>query len=56
MSTVNQSLVKKTLFNVALGFKIREMHHYIVRNDSVWDQFVFKTIRESGCFVEITRC
>ncbi|GMR48200.1 hypothetical protein PMAYCL1PPCAC_18395 [Pristionchus mayeri] len=46
MSEVNKSFVKKTLFEVALAFKAREMKNFVVRNNSFFDQIVFKKIRD----------
>lgn len=46
MSEVNKSFLKKTLFNVALAYKEREMKNFVVRNNSFFDQIVFKKIRE----------
>ncbi|GMS94618.1 hypothetical protein PENTCL1PPCAC_16793, partial [Pristionchus entomophagus] len=46
MSEVNKSLVKRALFNAAIAFKTREMKQFVVRNNSLVDQLVFKKISE----------
>ncbi|PAV66465.1 hypothetical protein WR25_22503 [Diploscapter pachys] len=47
MGEVKKSYIKKTLFNVALAYKSREMSKFIVRNDGFFDNLVFKKIREA---------
>ncbi|GMR46570.1 hypothetical protein PMAYCL1PPCAC_16765, partial [Pristionchus mayeri] len=46
MSDVNESRLKRTLFEAALEYKRREMKNFVVRNNSYFDQLVFKKIRE----------
>jgi long-chain acyl-CoA synthetase len=46
MSEVNKSTFRKTLFNAALSYKLREINHSVIRNDSFVDNLVFKKIRD----------
>ncbi|KAI6234638.1 AMP-dependent synthetase ligase domain containing protein [Aphelenchoides fujianensis] len=46
MGEVGRSFFKKTLFDAAMSYKMREMHNGVVRNTSLVDQVVFKKIRE----------
>lgn len=46
MSTVEQSSwLKRTLFNYALASKKADLRRGILRNDTMWDRIVFKSIR-----------
>ncbi|KHJ96103.1 AMP-binding enzyme [Oesophagostomum dentatum] len=47
MSEVNKSFVKKTLMNIAVAYKAREMQNFVIRNDGFFDNLVFKKVRES---------
>ncbi|KAK5964664.1 Long-chain-fatty-acid--CoA ligase [Trichostrongylus colubriformis] len=46
MTEVNKSYVKKMLFNLAIRYKAREMHNFIIRNNGFFDNVVFKRVRE----------
>ncbi|PIO74506.1 putative long-chain-fatty-acid CoA ligase 5 [Teladorsagia circumcincta] len=46
MTEVNKSYVKKMLFNLAIKYKAREMHNFVIRNDGFFDNVVFKKVRE----------
>jgi long-chain acyl-CoA synthetase len=46
MSEVNKSAFRKTLFNIAMSYKLREINQSIVRNNSVVDNLIFKKIRD----------
>lgn len=43
---INQSCIKKTLFNMAMSAKESEIKRGVVRNNSIWDLLVFKKIQE----------
>ncbi|PVD37365.1 hypothetical protein C0Q70_04364 [Pomacea canaliculata] len=42
---VNASAMKRWLFSIALNRKERELKRYIIRNNSLWDKIVFKSIQ-----------
>ncbi|XP_050392074.1 long-chain-fatty-acid--CoA ligase 5 isoform X1 [Patella vulgata] len=45
MAGVNASTFKKFLFNIALGEKEKEIKRGVIRDNSIWDQLVFKKIQ-----------
>ncbi|XP_005094742.1 long-chain-fatty-acid--CoA ligase 1 isoform X2 [Aplysia californica] len=45
MSGVNASKVKKFLFNMALNSKSKELKRGVIRNNSIWDKIVFRTVQ-----------
>uniref|UniRef100_F1KYL1 Long-chain-fatty-acid--CoA ligase n=1 Tax=Ascaris suum TaxID=6253 RepID=F1KYL1_ASCSU len=51
MAEVNKSIIKKLLFNIALCYKNIEVNRGIIRHDSLFDQLIFKDIRDElgGC-------
>lgn len=48
MADVNESRVKRTIFDAACAFKKKEMKGFVIRNNSYFDQLVFKKIREGN--------
>ncbi|KAL3071337.1 hypothetical protein niasHS_017194 [Heterodera schachtii] len=43
----NKSVFTRLLFDAAVGLKTRELNNWIVRNNSLLDQIVFKKVREA---------
>ena len=46
VSGVNESAVKKIMFDMAMKSKKKELQKNIIRNDSIWDKLVFKKIQQ----------
>lgn len=46
MAEVNKSVLKKALFDTAMAIKTREISNYVIRNNSFFDNLVFKKVRE----------
>jgi len=42
-----KSPVKRCLLNFAVTMKMAEIKHGIIRNDSIWDQLIFKKVQVS---------
>ncbi|KAM7304986.1 long-chain-fatty-acid--CoA ligase 5 isoform X2 [Ixodes scapularis] len=47
ISACSGSLMKRTLLNMALKSKAAELENCIVRQNSIWDSLVFKSVHES---------
>ncbi|KAH9512975.1 Long-chain-fatty-acid--CoA ligase 5 [Bulinus truncatus] len=47
LSGVNASRLKKFLFNMAINSKTKELKRGIIRNDSVWDKFIFRAVQQA---------
>ncbi|CAL1528256.1 unnamed protein product [Lymnaea stagnalis] len=45
MTGVSASRVKKFLFNLALSSKAKELKRGVIRNNSIWDKIVFRTVQ-----------
>ncbi|CAH0564044.1 unnamed protein product [Brassicogethes aeneus] len=46
MGEINQSFLKKMLFNMAMNAKEGEIKRGIIRNNSFWDMLVFRKVQE----------
>ncbi|XP_074649293.1 long-chain-fatty-acid--CoA ligase 1-like [Tubulanus polymorphus] len=46
MASVNSSILKKTIFNLAMKRKEAELRSGIIRNDSVWDKLAFRKVQQ----------
>lgn len=46
MAMTSGSAIKRTLLNMAIKSKEREMKKGIIRNNSIWDKLVFKKVRD----------
>jgi len=45
MAGVNASRVKRFLFNMGVNAKTKELNKGVVRNNSIWDKYVFKNVQ-----------
>lgn len=46
MTEISHSLIKKTIFNIAIAVKSRDLNNWVVRNDTFIDNLIFKKIRD----------
>lgn len=46
MTEVNKSILKKALFSLALKYKTQEMQKFVIRNNGIFDDLVFRKVRE----------
>lgn len=47
ISACNSSFIKRTLLNLALRSKEAELQNFVVRQNSLWDRMVFKSVHDS---------
>ncbi|CAH1795346.1 unnamed protein product [Owenia fusiformis] len=47
MAGVSSSCIKKTLFNMAMNSKMKDVQKGIVRNDTIWDKLVFSKVQQA---------
>ncbi|XP_055876985.1 long-chain-fatty-acid--CoA ligase 5-like isoform X2 [Biomphalaria glabrata] len=47
LTGVNSSKVKKFLFNMALKSKTKDLKRGIIRNDTIWDKFIFRSVQQA---------
>ncbi|KAK2726075.1 long-chain-fatty-acid--CoA ligase 1-like isoform X3 [Artemia franciscana] len=47
LGTLNGSLLKKSLFDMALSSKHKDLKRGIISSSTMWDKFVFKKVQES---------